>query len=167
MFYETIHRIRALNPSCTIEVLIPDFEGRTQDLERVMTARPDILNHNIETVPRLFPTLRPQGIYRQSLEVLQKAKELGGKTKSGLMAGLGETPDEILHVMKDLREVGCDMFTLGQYLRPTRQHVQVARYYTPEEFQRLKQQAMEKGFSHVESGPHVRSSYHAEEQITA
>lgn len=166
MFHETIHRIRALNPSCTIEVLIPDFEGRRQDLARVMAARPDILNHNIETVPRLFPSLRPQGIFRQSIDVLRRAKELGGRTKSGLMAGLGETPDEILQVMEDLRAVDCDMFTLGQYLRPTRQHVSVARYYTPEEFQRLKQEAMARGFAHVESGPHVRSSYHAEEQMS-
>ena len=164
IFHETIRQIRSLNPTCTIEALIPDFDGKPQDLERVMKAGPEILNHNIETVPRLFCSLRPQGNYQRSLDILKKAKEFGGRTKSGLMVGLGETQSEVLQVMKDLRGVDCNMFTLGQYLRPTQQHVAVSRYYTPEEFEYFKQVGKERGFSHVESGPTVRSSYHAEQQ---
>ena len=164
LFAETIQRIRHLRPTCTVEVLIPDFQGKQPDVEKVLHAQPDILNHNIETVPRLFPSTRPQGKYLRSLKVLQWAKELGGRTKSGLMAGLGESEEEILQVMQDLRKVNCDMFTLGQYLRPTLQHTPVVRYYSPEEFSRLKREGLALGFQHVESGPLVRSSYHAEEQ---
>ena len=164
LFAETIQRIRNSNPTCTVEVLIPDFQGKPEDLAIVMQAKPNILNHNIETVPRLFPSIRPQGKYRRSLEVLQWAKELGGRTKSGLMVGLGESEEEILKVMQDLRQVGCAMFTLGQYLRPTLQHTPVLRFYTPEEFTQFKQEGLALGFQHVESGPLVRSSYHAEEQ---
>ncbi len=164
LFAETIQRIRHSSPTCTVEVLIPDFQGKPEDLAIVMRAKPDILNHNIETVPRLFPSIRPQGKYRRSLEVLQWAKELGGRTKSGLMVGLGESEEEILKVMQDLRQVGCAMFTLGQYLRPTLQHTPVLRFYTPEEFTQFKQEGLALGFQHVESGPLVRSSYHAEEQ---
>ncbi len=164
IFYDTILHIRRLNPSCSIEVLIPDFQGSAQALKTVMRAHPDILNHNIETTPRLFPSLRAQGDYRQSLNVLRLAKDLGGRTKSGLMVGLGETRQEVLQTMDDLRNVECDMFTLGQYLRPTLQHASVSRYYTPEEFEHFKQEAYARGFQHVESGPLVRSSYHAGEQ---
>lgn len=163
-FADTIQRIRRENPTCTVEVLIPDFQGREADVEVVMRAQPDILNHNIETVPRLFPSIRPQGKYGRSLDVLQWAKAMGGRTKSGLMAGLGESAEEIRRVMQDLREVECEILTIGQYLRPTLQHAPVSRYYTPEEFEGFKQEGMALGFRHVESGPLVRSSYHAEEQ---
>lgn len=164
IFAETIARIRRVSPTCTVEVLIPDFQGHQKALATVIRENPDILNHNIETVPRLFPTIRPQGKYSRSLKVLQWAQEMGARTKSGLMAGLGETEDEILTVMKGLRTVGCKMLTLGQYLRPTKEHTPVARFYTPEEFEMLKQKALGLGFEHVESAPLVRSSYHAEEQ---
>jgi lipoyl synthase len=164
IFAETIQRIRRENPGCSVEVLIPDFQGRQADVESVMKAKPDILNHNIETVPRLFPSIRPQGKYRRSLEVLQWAKAMRGRTKSGLMTGLGESGDEIRQVLRDLREVDCEIVTIGQYLRPTLQHAPVSRYYTPEEFERFKNEGLALGFQHVESGPLVRSSYHAEEQ---
>ena len=164
LFAATIARVREVNPSCTVEVLIPDFQGHQEDVGTIIKENPNILNHNIETVPRLFPSLRPQGKYSRSLKVLQWAQEMGARTKSGLMAGLGETEEEILAVMKDLRSVGCDMLTLGQYLRPTLAHAPVARFYTPEEFEEFKQEALNLGFQHVESGPLVRSSYHAEEQ---
>lgn len=164
LFAETIQRIRHENPACTVEVLIPDFQGRQADLEKVMQAKPDILNHNIESVPRLFPSIRPQGKYQRSLQVLHWAKTMGGRTKSGLMAGLGESNDEIRQVMRDLRKVECDVLTIGQYLQPTLQHAPVSRYYTPEEFEAFKREGLDLGFQHVESGPLVRSSYHAEEQ---
>ena len=164
LFADTILRIRQENPTCTVEVLIPDFQGRQGDVEIVMQANPDILNHNIETVPRLFPSIRPQGKYRRSMEVLQWAKSKGGRTKSGLMTGLGESADEIRQVMQDLREAECEILTIGQYLRPTLQHAPVSRYYTPKEFEEFKQEGLALGFQHVESGPLVRSSYHAEEQ---
>ena len=166
LFAETIERIRQVNPTCTVEVLIPDFQGHQKDLATVIDENPEILNHNIETVPRLFPSIRPQGKYSRSLMVLQWAQEMGARTKSGLMAGLGETEEEIRTVMKDLRTVGCEMLTLGQYLRPTLEHAPVARFYTPEEFEGLKQEAFALGFHHVESGPLVRSSYHAEQQAS-
>jgi lipoic acid synthetase len=166
LFAETIVRIREVNPTCTVEVLIPDFQGQQQSLATVIDEKPDILNHNIETVPRLFPTIRPQGKYARSLKVLQWAQEMGARTKSGLMAGLGETEEEIRTVMYQLRTVGCEMLTLGQYLRPTLVHAPVARFYTPEEFERFKQEALALGFHHVESGPLVRSSYHAEQQAS-
>ena len=164
VFAETIDRIRQVNPTCTVEVLIPDFQGHQEDLATVMHENPDILNHNIETVPRLFPSIRPQGKYARSLEVLRWAQEMGARTKSGLMAGLGESEEEIRQVMTDLRTVGCQMLTIGQYLHPTVHHAPVSRYYTPEEFDRFKQEAVVLGFHHVESGPLVRSSYHAEQQ---
>ena len=164
IFAQTIDRIRHIQPSCTVEVLIPDFQGHRVDVATLLEAHPDILNHNIETVPRLFPSIRPQGKYTRSLEVLRWAKEMGARTKSGLMAGLGETSEEIRMVLKDLRAVGCEMVTIGQYLRPTLQHANVARFYTPEEFEDFKREAIALGFDHVESGPLVRSSYHAEQQ---
>ena len=164
IFAETIRHIRKKTPSCTVEVLIPDFQGHESALALVMDKQPDILNHNIETVPRLFHSIRPQGKYHRSLELLRRAKSMGGLTKSGLIAGLGETPGEIRHVMQDLRAVGCNILTIGQYLRPTSQHAPVARFYAPEEFNALKKEGLSLGFQHVESGPMVRSSYHAEQQ---
>ncbi len=165
MFAETIRQTRRLSPDCRIEVLIPDFEGNEAALATVAMAKPDILNHNIETVRRLFPAIRPQGKYQRSIEVLRQAKELGMKTKSGLILGMGETMDEAREVMRDLRAVACDIMTIGQYLQPTKDHLPVARFYDPSEFARLKEEGMALGFTHVESGPLVRSSYHAEQQV--
>jgi lipoic acid synthetase len=164
MFAKTIQVIRESSPSCSIEVLIPDFQGSEEALDVVMAASPDILNHNIETVPRLFPTIRPQGKYLRSLELLRRAKQLGGRTKSGLIAGMGETPSEITEVMTDLRQVECDILSIGQYLQPTKAHLPVSRYYSPEDFSDWGKEAKNLGFDHVESGPLVRSSYHAEQQ---
>lgn len=164
IFAETIRQIRQTSPTCAIEVLIPDFQGKEEALKKVMDANPDILNHNIETVPRLFPSMRPQGRYRRSIDLLAKAKLLRRQTKSGIMVGLGETVEEIREVMRDLRVAGCDILTIGQYLQPTKQHAPVVRYYLPEEFQDLGAQGLAQGFLHVESGPLVRSSYHAEQQ---
>ena len=163
-FAKTLASIRTVHPTCTVEVLIPDFQGSSESLNTVMQASPDILNHNIETVPRLFPTIRPQGKYQRSLDVLAEARSLGGRTKSGLMVGLGESVEEIREVIRDLRKVQCRILTIGQYLRPTKTHAPVIRYYSPEEFELLKKEAQDLGFDHVESGPLVRSSYHAEEQ---
>jgi lipoic acid synthetase len=209
IFAAVIRRIRQLQPGCTVEVLIPDFRGRVGPLQTVMDARPDILNHNVETVPRLFRAVQPQCRYDWSLAVLRNAKtlwpeattgkgpeaslpvtqeaakaEIGGQqssegfflrkkprrsapgffTKSGLMVGLGETADEVLDVMRDLRKLDVDILTIGQYLRPTKTHVPIARYYTPEEFDAFRQRGEEMGFKWVESAPLVRSSYHAEAQ---
>lgn len=164
IFAETIKQARMLNPHCTIEVLIPDFEGDEAALATVCAERPDILNHNIETVRRLFPSIRPQGKYWRSIDLLGKAKGQGMTTKSGLIVGMGETVDEAREVMRDLRAVQCDIITIGQYLQPTRDHLPVARFYDPSEFALLKEEGLAMGFSHVESGPLVRSSYHAEQQ---
>ena len=166
IFAETIRQIRARVPNCTVEVLIPDFKGDRQALATVMDARPDILDHNVETVPRLYPQVRPQAKYQRSLRVLRTAKELtpNALTKSGIMVGLGETWDELLAVMADLRAVDCDILTIGQYLRPTRTHLPVVRYYTPDEFEALREAGYAVGFRWVESGPLVRSSYHADAQ---
>ena len=163
-FAETIRQTRALSPGCTIEVLIPDFEGNERALATVCAEKPEILNHNIETVRRLFPSLRPQGKYQRSMELLGKAKQQGLTTKSGLILGMGETLDEARDVMRDLRAVNCDILTIGQYLQPTRDHLPVARYYDPADFALLKEEGITMGFTHVESGPLVRSSYHAEQQ---
>ena len=165
IFAETIRQIRQLNPGCTIEVLIPDFEGNETALAMVCAEKPDILNHNIETVRRLFPAIRPQGKYQRSIELLAKAKQLYMRTKSGLILGMGETMDEAREVMHDLRAVSCDIVTIGQYLQPTREHLPVARFYDPGEFAMLKEEGRTLGFTHVESGPLVRSSYHAEQQV--
>jgi lipoic acid synthetase len=165
IFAETIRQTRALSPGCTIEVLIPDFEGNAAALATVCAEKPEILNHNIETVRRLFPSLRPQGKYQRSMELLGKAKEQGMTTKSGLILGMGETLDEARDVMRDLRAVNCDILTIGQYLQPTRDHLPVSRYYDPADFALLKEEGIAAGFTHVESGPLVRSSYHAEQQI--
>lgn len=166
VFADTIRDIRRLTPACTIEVLIPDFEGNDAALAAVCAEKPEILNHNIETVRRLFPSLRPQGKYQRSIELLRTAKQHHGmNTKSGLILGMGETLDEARDVMRDLRAVACDILTIGQYLQPTRAHLPVARFYDPSEFAMLKEEGLKMGFRHVESGPLVRSSYHAEEQV--
>ncbi|MEO8339724.1 MAG: lipoyl synthase [Nitrospirota bacterium] len=166
IFADTIRQIRELSPTCTIEVLIPDFEGSETALAMVCAEKPDILNHNIETVQRLFQAIRPQGKYRRSIELLGQAKQLGMRTKSGLILGMGETMDEAREVMRDLRSIDCDIMTIGQYLQPTRQHLPVARFYDPGEFALFKEEGMALGFVHVEAGPLVRSSYHAEQQVS-
>jgi lipoic acid synthetase len=162
VFAETIRQVRLVNPSVTVEVLIPDFRGVAWALEIVMAAKPDILNHNIETVPRLYVSVRPQAKYERTLELLERARAGGMVTKSGLMLGLGETIGEVLEVMKDLQDVGCQILTLGQYLQPTKDHLSVERYVHPDEFRWLKGKGISMGFRHVESGPLVRSSYQAE-----
>jgi lipoic acid synthetase len=168
VFAAAIRRIRARLPSCGIEVLIPDFRGREDALSTVMAAQPSILNHNTETVPRLYRRWRPGGKYPWAMELLRRAKVMApeGVTKSGLILGLGETHAEVLATMDDLRAVNCDVLTLGQYLQPPG-HPPVERFYTPGEFDELKEQALSRGFKHVESGPMVRSSYHAHEQVPA
>ncbi|HUJ79399.1 MAG TPA: lipoyl synthase [Nitrospiria bacterium] len=165
IFADTIRRIRAATPGCTVEVLIPDFKGAHAAQDTVFDARPDILNHNTETVPRLYRPVRPQGKYQWTLELIQRAKAAGLTTKSGLMLGLGETAEEVDAVMRDLIAHGCDLLTLGQYLQPSKTHLPVARYYHPDDFDRLKTTGERLGFRHVESGPLVRSSYHAEDQV--
>jgi len=164
VFAETIRQTRRLNPNCTIEVLIPDFEGNEEALATVCAEKPEILNHNIETVRRLFPSIRPQGKYQRSIDLLARAKQHGMRTKSGLIVGMGEAIDEAREVMHDLRIVGCDIITIGQYLQPTGDHLPVSRFYDPSEFIVLREEGLAMGFSHVESGPLVRSSYHAEQQ---
>ena len=164
IFAETIRAVRRELPACTVEVLIPDFLGKEAALETVLAAQPDILNHNIETVPRLFASVRPQGRYPLSLALLQSASRRGAVTKSGLMVGLGETREEVLAVMQDLRGAGCSIVSIGQYLQPTTAHWPVMRFYSPEEFHLFKEEGRALGFRHVESGPLVRSSYHAEQQ---
>ena len=165
IFAETIRQIRQRVPGCRVEVLIPDFKGDVSALRIVVAAQPDILNHNTETVPRLYRTVRPQGRYDWTLRILLAAKEEGMVTKSGLMLGIGETTEEVIEVMEDLRAVGVDILTLGQYLQPTRRHLPVDRFVHPDEFAFLKDKGLAMGFRHVESGPLVRSSYHAEEQV--
>ena len=165
IFAETIREIRSHVPACRVEVLIPDFQGSEAALDIVLDAQPDILNHNTETVPRLYKTVRPQAHYNRSLELLFRAKQKGFLTKSGLMLGLGETTEEVIDTMSDLREVGCDILTLGQYLQPTKSHLPIERYVHPDEFKVLKQRGIEMGFRYIESGPLVRSSYHAAEQV--
>ena len=166
IFARSIELIHRRVPACTVEVLIPDFKGDRDALKLVMDARPEILNHNVETVPRLYRTVRPQAIYRRSLRVLQMAKELDptAVTKSGIMVGLDETWDEVIQVMRDLRAHDVDILTIGQYLRPTRNHLPVTRYWHPDEFARLRDEGLAMGFRWVESGPLVRSSYHADGQ---
>jgi len=169
IFARTVKAIRQRLPDCTVEVLIPDFGGDRQSLQLVMDANPDILNHNLETVLRLYPAVRPQANYHRSLDILRWAREMSAQTltKSGLMVGLSETWDELLVVMDDLRAAGCNILTIGQYLQPSRYHLPIARYYTPEEFDRLREEGEVRGFAWVESGPLVRSSYHAEQQVAA
>jgi lipoic acid synthetase len=166
VFAESIYWIRRLQPGCTVEVLIPDFRGDWAALETVMAARPEILNHNTETVPRLYRTVRPQAKYLRSMELLQRAKAMDPVvlTKSGIMVGLGEERAEILQVMDDLRAHDVDIMTIGQYLQPSRFHLPIERYYAPDEFAELKEEGEARDFRWVESGPLVRSSYHADGQ---
>lgn len=166
LFAETIRAIRRRVPTCSVEVLIPDFQGSRTALQVVMEAKPEILNHNLETVARLQRRVRPQADYQRSLSVLRMAREMApkGLIKSGLMVGLGEEWHEVLQAMADIRKTGCHILTIGQYLRPSLDHLPIARYYTPEEFRTLRRIGLEMGFRHVESAPLVRSSYHAAEQ---
>jgi lipoic acid synthetase len=169
VFAETIREIRRRDPGIRIEVLIPDFQGSEAALHTVLDARPDVLNHNTETVPRLYRLARSGGRYTRTLELLDRARSHAPHipTKSGVMVGLGEEWDELVATLADLRRVGCTILTIGQYLRPSEDHLPMARYYHPDEFARLKAIALDLGFGHVESGPLVRSSYHAHEQADA
>ncbi|MGD6902033.1 lipoyl synthase [Bacillus infantis] len=169
VFAETVRAIRRKSPFTSIEVLPSDMGGVYENLKMLMDARPDILNHNIETVERLTPRVRARATYKRSLEFLKRAKEMQPDipTKSSLMIGLGETKEEIIATMDDLRAHDVDIMTIGQYLQPTKKHIKVQKYYHPDEFQELKEIAMSKGFSHCEAGPLVRSSYHADEQVNA
>lgn len=167
IFAETVRAIRRRLPFCSVEVLIPDFMGDIESLRIVMDAKPDILNHNIETVERMSDKVRAKAKYHRSLELLQRAKQLNPAipTKSSIMLGVGEEWDEILQTMDDLRKVDCDIMTIGQYLQPSEKHLYVQKYYPPEDFAKLKEEGLQRGFSHVESGPMVRSSYQAHEQV--
>ena len=169
IFAMVIRRIRELQPGCSIEVLIPDFKGSLEALQIVMDAQPEILNHNVETVPRLFKAVQPQDRYEWAATTLTNAKKLNSEvlTKSGIMVGLGENMDELKQVMGDVRSWGVDILTVGQYLQPSRRHLPIDRYYTPEEFKEIEEFGLSLGFQWVESGPLVRSSYHAAEQVRA
>ncbi|ANE45086.1 lipoyl synthase [Paenibacillus swuensis] len=167
IFAATVKAVRERLPLCSVEVLIPDFMGEESSLRIVMDAKPDILNHNIETVERMSNRVRAKAKYKRSLQLLQRAKAMNPNipTKSSIMLGVGEEWNEIIQAMEDLRAVDCNIMTIGQYLQPTKQHLDVVRFYPPEEFAVLKEEGMKRGFSHVESGPFVRSSYHAHEQV--
>ena len=165
IFAETIRKIREYQPGCTIEVLIPDFRGLWDALQIVLDERPELLNHNVESVPRLYRKVRPQANYERSLEVLRRSKEQGLRTKSGIMVGLGETDEEVLSLMDDFVENGVDVMTIGQYLQPTRMHLPVEEFIHPDKFKWYKEVGEAKGINHVESGPLVRSSYHAERHV--
>ena len=167
IFAMVIRRIRQLQPRCSVEVLIPDFKGSEMALKIVMDAQPEILNHNVETVPRLFKKVQPQDNYEWALATLENAKRMDPLvlSKSGIMLGLGETMAEVLDTMRDLVSIGVDILTVGQYLQPSKKHLPIERYYTPAEFRRLRETGIEMGFKWVESGPLVRSSYHAAEQV--
>jgi lipoyl synthase len=168
-FAATIDAIRCRIPQASVEVLIPDFQGERGSLETVLAARPDVLNHNIETVPRLYPLVRPQADYRRSLKLLRRASQFAPEipTKSGLMLGLGEQPEEIRQTLEDLRASGCRILTLGQYLQPSPEHLPVDAYVPPEEFEAWRKASLTMGFSEVTSAPFVRSSYHAQESFKA
>jgi lipoic acid synthetase len=163
-FSETVNEVKNLNPSCKVEVLIPDFKGNLGSLKTVLSSKPDVVNHNIEVVEDLFPSIRPEGDYNTSLFVLKNLKKTGKNvlTKSGFMVGLGEGWNQIINTMKDLRSAGVDFLTVGQYLQPSKNHAEIERYYNPAEFNEIKKIGLSLDFSHVESGPLVRSSYHAE-----
>jgi lipoyl synthase len=169
IFAETIRLIRERTPECHVEVLIPDFQGMSEALRIVLDAKPNVLNHNTESVPRLYRAVRSGARYERTLELLERAKKIspGVITKSGVMVGLGEAAEELIEVFRDLGSRGVDILTIGQYLRPSRDHLPIARFYTPDEFAYLKEAALQFGFRHVESGPMVRSSYHAHEQAEA
>jgi len=161
----TIRAVRELNPDTTMETLVPDFRGRKEYLEIVMDARPDVISHNLETVRRLTPGVRSAAIYERSLEVIGWIAESGIRSKSGIMLGLGETEEEVIRVIDDLRSVGCEVLTIGQYLQPSMKHLPVKEYIRPEQFEKYRKIGLDKGFRHVESGPLVRSSYHAEKHV--
>ncbi|HYM21871.1 MAG TPA: lipoyl synthase, partial [Vicinamibacterales bacterium] len=169
IFADSIRETRRLRPDCRIEVLIPDFQGNESALRALLDARPDVLNHNTETVPRLYRMARSGGRYARTLELLDRSRRYAPDipTKSGVMVGLGEEHDELVATFRDLRDAGCGILTVGQYLRPSAEHAPMVRYYTPDEFRELKQIALDLGFVHVESGPLVRSSYHAHETADA
>ncbi len=164
IFSETVRLIRQEMPETTIEILIPDFKGDEEAFKIIMQNPPDILNHNLETVPRLYPYVRPQAKYKRSLELLLWFKEHNLRTKSGIMVGIGEQPEEVLALMQDLVDYKCDILTIGQYLQPTKEHLPIDRYVTPEEFRMYKMEGLKMGFKIIESGPLVRSSYHADAQ---
>ncbi|MGP1600800.1 lipoyl synthase [Treponema sp.] len=166
-FAQTIEAIHSLCPGVKVEVLIPDMHAKGELLDRVLQARPDVLNHNVETIERLYPAVRPQARYERSLKVLEYAKQNYPDifTKTGIMVGLGETQDEVLKLMDDVREAGCDIMTIGQYLRPSSAHIEVAEYIRPEQFAEYKKIGLEKGFRYVASAPFVRSSYNASEAL--
>jgi lipoyl synthase len=164
-FAACIREIRRRIPGCAVEVLIPDFKGEREALQIVVDARPDVLNHNTETVPRLYRHVRPGARFDRSLELLRRSKDAGLLTKSGIMVGLGEEWEEVLDTVREIRSAGADVLTVGQYLRPSFNHLPVLRYYNPEEFDEIKRFALSLGYPHVESGPLVRSSYHADEQV--
>jgi lipoic acid synthetase len=168
-FAETIRQIKSQVPGCSVEVLVPDFQGRESSIRTVLEANPDIYNHNTETVPRLYKKCRPGGRYSRVMDIFTTSKRIAPNipTKTGIILGMGETIEEVIATMKDLREVDVDILTLGQYLRPSADHIPIDRYVTPEEFAQLKREGMAMGFRHVESGPLVRSSYHAWEQVQA
>jgi lipoic acid synthetase len=168
-FAKTIRAIREKIPDAIVEVLIPDFQGSLHALGTVIEAHPDVLNHNIETVPRLYPSVRPGAVYERSIRLLMRVKELDPSipTKSGLMLGFGERPEEILETLRDLLGAGCGLLTLGQYLQPSKDHLPVQRFVPPEEFDRWRDTALQMGFAEVASGPFVRSSYHAKELFQA
>ena len=162
---ETVHKVRLMNPNTTLETLIPDFKGKSECIEQIIAVHPEVVSHNMETVSRLNRLVRPQAKYDRSLYVINKLKEGGMRTKSGVMLGLGERHEEVLEVMRDLLDAGCDVLTLGQYLQPTKMHIAVAEYIKPEKFTQYKTIGLEMGFKYVESGPLVRSSYHAERHL--
>jgi len=164
IFADAINAIKIKKSTCSIEVLIPDFQGNQQSLQTVLSAKPDVLNHNIEVVKELFPSVRPEGDYKLSIDVLKQSKRYNSEliTKSGFMVGLGENKDQIYQLLQDLKQVDVDILTIGQYLQPTKKHVPIKKYYTPQEFNELSIIAKNMGFSHIESGPLVRSSYNAE-----
>ncbi len=165
VFAETIHATRSRLPECTIEVLVPDFQGNWDALQHVADAAPDILNHNVETAPRLYPSVRPQAKYERSLEALRRSRQAGIVTKSGFMVGLGEDRNEVTELLSDLRTNQVNIVTVGQYLQPSSTHLPVGRYLTPEEFQAIAEEGRALGFDHIESGPFVRSSYHAWDHV--
>lgn len=167
VFYETVKEVKQLNPTCKIEILIPDFKGNIDSLKKVINSNPDVINHNIEVVQDLFPKIRPEGDYHTSLDLLMNIKKINKnvKTKSGFMIGIGENTDQIIKTMNDLRESNVDFLTIGQYLQPTKDHAEIKKYYTPDEFEELKSIALTIEFKHVESGPLVRSSYRAEKAL--
>jgi lipoic acid synthetase len=169
IFAETIRRVHEASPGCSVEVLVPDFQGNEDSIRMVLEARPEIYNHNTETVPRLYKKARPGGRYERVMNIFRLSKRIAPDipTKTGIILGMGETNEEVLRTMRELREVDVDILTLGQYLRPSDDHIALDRYVTPDEFKMLKQEGMAMGFKHVESGPLVRSSYHAWEQVQA